>query len=160
MKLYLVQHGEAVGKDVDPERPLSEQGERDIAALAAFLQQAAVTVERLWHSGKLRARQSAELLARRTLPGGAIEPISGIRPNDSVTAFARDADVWEQDTLVVGHLPFQARLVALLVTGDPDREVVSFRPGSMVCLERGASDDWTVVWMLRPELLARTAGPT
>jgi phosphohistidine phosphatase len=158
MKLYLVQHGEALGKDVDPERPLSEQGERDIAALAVFLQQASVTVERVWHSGKLRARQSAELLARRTLPGGSIEHISGIKSNDSVTAFARDADVWEQDTLVVGHLPFLARLVALLVTGDPDREVVGYRPGSVVCLERGTGDGWTVRWMLRPELLATSAG--
>ena len=160
MKLYLVQHGDAVGKDVDPERPLSAQGTRDVAALAAFLQEASVTVERLWHSGKLRARQSAELLAGQTLPGGAPEPISGIAPNDSVTAFARDADVWEQDTLVVGHLPFLARLVALLVTGDPDREVVSYRPGSVVCLERNATDGWAVRWMLRPELLATGAGST
>jgi phosphohistidine phosphatase len=160
MKLYLVQHGEAVGKDVDPERPLSEQGEQDVAALAVFLQRASMTVGRLWHSGKLRARQTAELLAGKALRGASIEPVSGINPNDSVAVFAQDADVWEQDTLVVGHLPFLSRLVALLITGGAEREVVSFRPGTVVCLERDAADRWTVLWMLRPDLLTGTAGST
>ena len=34
MKLYLVQHGEAVSKQDDPERPLSEQGLQDVQAMA------------------------------------------------------------------------------------------------------------------------------
>ena len=55
MKLYLVQHGEACAKDVDPERPLTDQGNADTDRLAAFLKQAGIQVERVIHSGKLRA---------------------------------------------------------------------------------------------------------
>ncbi len=153
MKLYLVQHGEALAQDVDPERPLSEQGEQDVAAVSAFRRAAGVRVERVWHSGKRRAQQTAEILAKAVAPKVTIEAIDGINPKDPVAAFAEDADVWDQDTLVAGHLPFMARLVALLVTGYADREVVGYLPGSVVCLERVTAEQWTLCWMVRPDVL-------
>lgn len=153
MKLYLVQHGAAVAKDVDPARPLSEQGEQDVKAVAKFLRGAGVQVERVWHSGKRRAEQTAEIMARKLQAKGGTEAVEGIQPNDPVEDFATDADVWEQDTLVAGHQPFMGRLVAHLVAGDPQRAIVEFQPGSVVCLERRDVNDWVVCWMLRPELL-------
>jgi len=155
MKLYLVQHGEAVAKEEDPERPLSEQGERDVRAVAARLKSAGIRVARLWHSGKLRAQQTANLLAPAVLPrGGKPRAIEGIAPKSPVAEFCIDADVWEEDTLVVGHLPFMARLFALLMTGDSEREIVAYRPGSVACLERTEAGHWVLLWMLRPELLS------
>ena len=47
MKLYLVQHGEACAKDVDPQRPLTEQGRADVDRLARLLASAGVRVERV-----------------------------------------------------------------------------------------------------------------
>lgn len=58
MKLYLVQHGEACTKDVNTERPLTDQGKRDIDRLATFFTQADIQVSRVVHSGKLRAKQT------------------------------------------------------------------------------------------------------
>ncbi|HYQ72566.1 MAG TPA: phosphohistidine phosphatase SixA [Gammaproteobacteria bacterium] len=154
MKLYLVQHGEAVPKAEDPERPLSAQGRRDVRAVATLLQSAGVRVERVWHSGKVRAEQTAQLLAGAVLPRGRKpQAIEGIDPRAPVADFSIDADVWEADTLVVGHLPFMARLVALLTTGDSDRDIVAYSPGSVVCLERADAGHWVVLWMLRPDLL-------
>ncbi|MFV1973423.1 MAG: phosphohistidine phosphatase SixA [Thiohalobacterales bacterium] len=153
MRLYLVQHGEAVAKDVDPERPLSEQGVHDVTAIAGALRHAGIRVERVWHSGKCRAEQTAEILAKQVVRAAAVEPVDGIHPNDPVAVFAEDADVWDQDTLVVGHLPFMARLVSLLASGDPEQAVVRYSPGSVVCLER-RDTDWVILWMLRPELFA------
>ena len=63
MKLYLVQHGEACAKDVDPDRPLTDAGKADVERLAAFLGQVGIRVDRVIHSGKLRAVQTAERLA-------------------------------------------------------------------------------------------------
>ena len=154
MKLYLVQHGEAVDKGVDPQRPLSEQGQADVAAVAARLAGADIRVERVWHSGKLRAEQTAAGLAKAVCRGCRPVAISGISPNDDVAAFAQDADVWDQDTMVVGHLPFMGRLVAHLVAGTADAPLVVFRPGTVVCLERDGDGGWLLQWMLRPELLA------
>jgi phosphohistidine phosphatase len=158
MKLYLAQHGEAVSKAEDPERPLSEQGRRDVRAIAALLKGGGVRVERVWHSGKARAEQTARVLAGALLPRGRKpQAIEGIGPNAPVAEFSVDADVWEEDTLVVGHLPFMARLVALLTTGDSERDIVGYSPGSVICLERTDAGHWVMLWMVRPDLLPQTA---
>lgn len=153
MKLYLVQHGEAVSRQQDPGRPLSEQGARDVQAMAAFLEGVPIRVSRVWHSGKLRAAQTAEILANALLSKGRVELVEGLNPNDPVEEFATDADVWDEDTLVSGHLPFMSRLVSLLLTGEPQAERVQYQPGSVVCLERIDAEQWVMLWMLRPELL-------
>jgi phosphohistidine phosphatase len=153
MKLYLVQHGEAVSKQEDPERPLSEQGSQDVQAVAAFLGDAGIKLARVWHSGKRRAEQTADMLAGVVLSGGRAEVVEGIGPNDPVEEFATDADVWEEDTLVVGHLPFMSRLVSLLTTGETDAGLVQYQPGSVVCLERVDAEQWVILWMIRPDML-------
>ena len=151
MKLYLVQHGKALAKEEDPERPLSDQGEQDLRNMASQLKNAGVQVARIWHSGKQRAARSAEILAGKVLAGRTIEAVKGISPNDPVTEFASDADVWDEDTLVVGHLPFMSRLVSLLAASDVEHELVQFTPGSIVCLERQDDHHWVIAWLLRPE---------
>ena len=151
MKLYLAQHGEALSKEEDPERPLSEQGRRDVQAIAALVAEAGVQVTRVWHSGKRRAEQTAAILAKVMLPGGKAESIGGINPNDPVDEFISDADVWQEDTLVVGHLPFMSRLVSLLLLNDQQRELVRYSPGSVVCLERSAEQEWVLMWIQRPD---------
>ena len=153
MKLYLVQHGEACAKDVDPERPLTDQGNADTDRLAAFLKQAGIQVERVIHSGKLRAAQTAEYLAKAIAPG--VEPQSSgiINPNDDPGAFDWQSDSWDRDTLVVGHLPFMAKLVSHLVIEEENRPIIAWQPDSIVCLERENSTHWQINWMIRPELL-------
>ena len=55
-------------------------------------------------------------------------------------------------TMLVGHLPFMARLAGRLVTGDEQLHVADFVPGTVLCLEPAAGDRWCVAWMVRPEL--------
>lgn len=153
MKLLLVQHGEAFVKDVDPDRPLTERGAADIDRLAAFLGDAGIRVGRVMHSGKLRAQQTAARLAAILAPGVAPEVSGLIDPNDNPAAFGRQSGSWDSDVVVVGHLPFMARLVAHLVAGDQDLPVTAYRPGSVVCLQQDDEGRWSIVWMIRPELL-------
>jgi phosphohistidine phosphatase len=54
MRLYLVQHGDAIPERVDPERPLSAEGRRDVEAVARLLASAGTRAVRVAHSGKLR----------------------------------------------------------------------------------------------------------
>ena len=63
MKLYLVQHAKAASKETDPERSLTEEGLRDIRKVAEFIKPLDLSVDYLWHSGKNRAQQTAEILA-------------------------------------------------------------------------------------------------
>ena len=82
MRLYLVQHGDALAKKVDPEHPLSERGRSDVERVAAFLGRAGIRVATLAHSGKTRARQTAELLAATVTSSGQIGARSGMDPLD------------------------------------------------------------------------------
>jgi len=155
MRIYLVQHGEAVPAEVDPERPLSAAGEADVRRIAAVLRGSGIAVARVLHSGKRRAEQTAEVLAAALGPELKPEARAGLDPNDPTAGVAQEAAGWEQDTMLVGHLPFMARLTSRLIAGREDSGVVAFRPGSVVCLERTDQRAWTIAWMLRPELLPR-----
>lgn len=153
MKLYLAQHGEACSKEIDPERPLTDQGRVDVDRVAAFLKKAGIHVERVIHSEKLRAIQTAEHLAKAIAPGVELETSGIINPNDNPKAFDWQSDSWDRDTLVVGHLPFMARLVSHLVIDDETRSITAYQPGSVVCLAHNSDAQWQINWMIRPELL-------
>ncbi len=160
MRLYLVQHGEAAPKQDDPERPLTPQGRADVTALAEFLGARGVAAARVIHSGKLRAAQTAEILAVALAPGATPEAENGLDPKDPVGPFAKRLADWQEDSLVVGHLPFMARCVAHLAVGDADADVVGYRPGTLVALEREEGGDWRIVWMIGPEFTVPPADPS
>jgi phosphohistidine phosphatase len=152
MHLYLVQHADALTDDIDPARPLSEQGRADIERVATLLRGRLRGLSHILHSGKTRARQTAEILARALTAGTAIEQAHGLNPLDDPEPFARRIDTSDEDLMLVGHLPFMARLAAFLLTSGAKAEVVVFQPGTVLCLE-GDGGTWRVAWMLRPELL-------
>ena len=60
--VYFVQHGIAVPKQVDAQRPLSEPGRAEVSRVATQLAKCKISIDTLFHSGKLRARQTAELI--------------------------------------------------------------------------------------------------
>jgi phosphohistidine phosphatase len=153
MKLYLVQHGEAMSKEVDPGRPLSSQGEEDISEIAESLRLAGHTVDRVLHSGKMRAHQTAEILAEALLISGEVDVIDGINPNDPVQELSLKVHKLKHNTMIVGHLPFMAKMVSYLVTGNEDSTIVAYKPGSVVCLQQDHEEHWQIQWMLRPDTL-------
>ena len=154
MRIYLTQHGLAVPKDLDSDRPLSEQGRQDVRRLADFLRHAGIRVEQVLHSGKARAEQTAAILAEHMLPSGQPQAHAGLGPNDPLEKLSPEIAFWSANTLIAGHLPFLGRLASLLLASDPDRPTLAFQPGSMACLEKDTEGHWVLVWMIRPELLA------
>ena len=152
MELYLVQHGEAKSKAEDPQRPLTERGRDEVQRVAAFAAKADLKVSQIRHSGKRRAEETASILAEHLSPVEGMLAISGLAPLDDVRPIVQALGKETAPLMLVGHLPFMDRLAGLLVTGDPDRSVVRFRMGGIVCLE-GAGDDWAVKWVVRPELV-------
>lgn len=151
MYLYILQHGDAVAKNVDPERPLSEQGRRDIRILAMHMKNMDVHLGRIFHSGKLRAEQSAGLVAEAL--SAEIEPVQadGLNPNDDPTVIVGDIDQMDENILIASHMPFVSRLCSTLLTGGTDAEFASM-PGTLFCLER-VDDQWRLAYMLRPDFL-------
>lgn len=153
MKLFLVQHGDALAKEVDPDRPLSDKGQQDVNKVASFLRASSISVRQILHSGKTRAMQTAEIFANLLDVPAPPEKTYGIQPNDPVDAFATRVLEINGDTMIVGHLPFMNKLVSYLLSKDEQRNSVSFEPGSVICLEKNEQNNWTLLWMIRPHLL-------
>ena len=105
MKIYLTQHGDALAKEVDPERPLSDQGQVDVGRVASFLAASGITIAQVWHSGKTRARQTAELLAARLASAAIVEAMEGLGPKDSGDELVRVIENMSADLLVSLALP-------------------------------------------------------
>ena len=155
MKLYLVQHGDAAPGETDAARALTPKGQRDVQRLGELLARNGVSVSCVIHSGKLRAQETAEAIASR-LPGSVkVEARKGLNPNDQARAAAKLLLSSGDSTMVVGHGPLLGKLVSRLVTGSKEPALVTFVPGTALCLERGESGSWTVAWMVGPELLGR-----
>jgi phosphohistidine phosphatase len=148
MPIYLVQHGVAVPEEIDSNRPLSAEGRKQVERIASHLRKAGVSVRKVCHSGKTRARETAQLYAAY-LGDGTLSEVSGMNPSDPVVRFA--ASLGEDDTMYVGHLPHLGKLVSYLVAGDENAGVVKFVNGGVVCVEKG-SVNYHVAWYMIPSL--------
>jgi phosphohistidine phosphatase len=158
MRLYLVQHGKAVDKNVNPDRPLTSEGAQEVDRVATFLKGQPLDIAEIWHSGKTRARQTAERLASALAPSVVPRSREGLAPDDDASGLKRVLEKRHENLMIVGHLPFLSKLAGLLLTGDEDEQVVGFRNGGVVCLERDEADRWRVAWAVAPELLKASRG--
>ncbi len=153
MKLYLVQHAKAASKQVDPQRPLTEEGRRDVQKVAAFIKPLKLCLDCLWHSGKRRADETAELLAEVIEIKKAKIARDGLGPNDDVTTLRDELASVQQDIMIVGHLPFLSKLASLLLAGSESADTVAFKNGGIVCLNLAETNQWQIDWIVTPELI-------
>lgn len=152
MALYLVQHGQSLPKDQDPQKGLSEAGAAETRRIAEVAKGYRVRVAAIVHSGKTRARQTAEIFAQALAPEGGIEARSGLNPLDDVAAFAGTVDP-AANHMFVGHLPFMEKLAACLVTGSAEKPVFKFQNSGIVCLDRDPQTQaWVITWTLSPKI--------
>ncbi len=152
MKLYLVQHGKAASKDEDPQRGLTEEGLTELQRIAAFIKPSNLRVEYLWHSGKRRAEQTAEILAE-AVNAKTLAAHNGLGPNDDVKPFEDEITSVDGDVMVVGHLPFLSKLAALLLAGSESANTIKFKNGGVVCLSYSDEERWQIDWAVTPELI-------
>jgi phosphohistidine phosphatase len=149
-RLFLLRHAHAVSETEDPDRPLSPRGREQVATLAGFLQpRGGVHVERVWHSPLVRARETAELFCEGLELRAHRRAIDGLLPFDDVRGIARRLSGFGYPLLVVGHEPHLGRLTSMLVCGSVDQEVVDFKKGALLCLDREATKSQTILWRIR-----------
>lgn len=150
MTLYLMQHGIATSKDENSDRPLTDEGRAEVDRIGELAARTVAPVVAIWHSGKLRARQTAETLAADLEPEAGVEERAGLGPMDDPAEI--EAAIAEVDgpVVLVGHLPHVSRTVSHLVVGDPDLEIVAFRNGALVRLVE-TDNGWRLDWILSPD---------
>lgn len=146
---YLVRHGDAVSELVDIERPLSSSGRDQAAQVAGRAAEKHARPVTIYHSGILRARQTAEILSEQLHPAGGVLFMDGLQPLEDPAGAAAELATATDSMMLVGHLPFMNRLAAMLVCGDPERLVVDFSPATLVCLSYSGSR-WNLQWFLTP----------
>ena len=151
MRLYLVHHGDAVGPDVDPSRPLSDRGRRACERLAVDAAARGAKPSAVWHSGKLRAKQTAEIFWRACNALAAFSATRDLQPDDNPT-WMRDRLRHEaRDILIAGHFPHLPRLLAAL-HGSDQSAPPEFPAHGVVALR--TDDDgqtWIEEWRLNPD---------
>jgi phosphohistidine phosphatase len=151
MKLYLVQHGEAKSEKEDPERSLTDRGTAEIRAVAEAARRAGLKPAQIFHSGKRRAQQTADILAAAL--GCPLEATVGLKPNDDIQPWVEQITMQNKDLMLVGHLPFMQKLAMRLVSGGEETPLVAFRYGAIICLGSTSGRLWVIHWILHPDLI-------
>lgn len=152
MDFYLVRHGEAKPEEEDPARPLSDKGREEVRRVASYGAKLGIKISEICHSGKRRARETAEIFAEYLAPALGVREMGGLAPMDEPQTAVASLKKAQKSIMLVGHLPHLSRLTSLLLVGDPEKEIIQFRMGGIVCLTRD-EEKWRVKWILTPELV-------
>jgi len=153
MFLYLVQHAEAKREEEDPQRGLTEKGLQDIRKVAVYAERLNIKPTQIFHSGKTRALQTAQVLADHLRPEKGVSETDGLAPLDDPKVWFERLSRITEDIILVGHLPHLGRLSGLLLCGDKEKGIVDFKMGGIVCLKRFEDGHWAVEWMIVPEIV-------
>lgn len=111
--------------------------------VAALARDRGVAPVAIWHSGKLRARQTAEAFWRACNPLAELTAIRGLQPDDP-PHWIRDLVAGEtRDVMLVGHMPSLPKLLRLLTR----RSTADFPQHGLVALEADG-EMWREVYQL------------
>ncbi|RMH09528.1 MAG: phosphohistidine phosphatase SixA [Nitrospirae bacterium] len=153
--LFLIQHGEAMTEAEHPARPLTARGRGEVEQVAAWLAHSGLPRPReIWHSGKRRAEETAQVFAQALALEPAVRAMDGLAPNDAILPIARNLGHLNREVMIVGHLPFLSRLASWLVADREEPPIVRFRMGGVVGLEQ-EHDRWVIVAVITPEMVCK-----
>ncbi len=144
MHLFLVHHGEAVGPDVDTRRPLSDRGRAEVERIAAEAAARGAKPTVVWHSGKLRAKQTAEAFWRACNALADFSATRDLQPDDPPQWIADRLRGEQRDILIAGHFQHLPRLLALL-TKDADEFPMH---GAVALVTEDEGESWKEIWRI------------
>jgi phosphohistidine phosphatase len=146
--LFLVHHGDAVGPDVDVRRPLSPHGRAAVDRVAQAAAGRGARPAVVWHSGKLRAKQTAERYWRACNALAEFSATKDLQPDDPPGWMRDRLRAETRDLMIVGHFPYLPRLLATL-RGEPEGAYGEFPPHGIVALVTDdEGDTWKEEWRI------------
>lgn len=170
MLVFFMQHGPCLSEELDPTRPLSPVGRDLVSRSARGMRALGLDFDLLAASPKLRALQTARLVAsvlgggvegtadptgrRRVVTDSAFLPLAD--PVSGVEFLRSHADAHR--IFIAGHLPNLARLASRLLTPGPEVNL-AFEHGGLACVETELGPAPGRLRLLTPaELLHAAAG--
>jgi phosphohistidine phosphatase len=164
MFVVLFRHGIAVDRDdpacpPDPDRPLTEEGERRTRRAALGLKALGVRPEVVVSSDWVRAERTAEIAAEALggVPDGNFVRTDDLRPTVDPREFLGLLDRTPcREMLVVGHNPHLSSLLSLLV-GAPRQPFAWLKKAGAARIDLGLDGrpPGRLVWLLEPRVLRR-----
>lgn len=166
MKLYLVRHAIAEeagtpGYEDDSLRPLTEKGREKMKKIAQALCEVGVEPDLIVSSPFVRARQTADILARelkyKKEPAYSDSLVPTGEPNDMIGEINEKYAV--DELMLVGHEPNLSSLAGVLLAGNPGLSI-NLKKGGVCCL---SVDDLrydrkaTLEWLLTPKIATSVA---
>lgn len=112
MKLYFMRHGDAVDiAESDAARPLSDLGQLEVRQISTALQRINVAPTHLFASPRIRAQQTAHIVAE--ILGGEVETHEALNYQFNINLLAGLVSDLPQDAAVymVGHNPSISEVV-------------------------------------------------
>lgn len=162
MKLYILRHGDAVEpsdtKVKDAERPLTPKGIQRTKQLGETLEQMEVSLDAILSSPLVRARETAEIIARELKFGGKVELMDSLTPSGSIENLVRELTMLRpspKNVLLVGHEPYLSGFISLLCAGGPGLGL-EMKKGALCRLEVAApvcGKCATLEWLLPPRVV-------
>ena len=152
MKLYLLRHARPKPEAEDSQKPLAPEGLAQIKKITKIIELfSPIVADSVYHSPKTRARQTAELVAKKIKVKNGLVETDGLTPHDDPAVWAGRIKKHNEDIVLAGHLPHLGRLAALLLTGNSEREIINFHPATMACLIR-TGKTWSLEWVINPNI--------
>jgi phosphohistidine phosphatase len=167
MNLYLLRHGIAVERDApgyakDADRPLTPEGERKLEQIAKAMQALDLAFDLILSSPYVRARQTAEIIARALGVRKKLEFANSLAcggDTKELVDYLKRLQPSPENVLLVGHEPYLSGLVSQLVAGDEGCWVVLKKGGlcklSTESLKHGRCA--SLAWLLTPKQMALMA---
>ena len=161
MDLYILRHGKAgqssAGFD-DTARPLTAEGKKEIRNAARFLKKKKIRFDAIATSPLLRARETAEIVAKAT--GAKEDPVvwDELEPGGDLDTLCYHASQYGDDAvlLLVGHEPSLSGIVSRIIGGGSGASVALGKGGLAkirhFSFERSPSGEFQ--WLLPAGLLA------
>lgn len=146
-RIVIVRHGEALDASSDEKRPLSSYGVDQIKHQAQQTKKCGIKVERIWHSHKKRAEQTAEIFAREFDLTDFCMAKEGLSPNDEAEPILDLALEEKGELMLVSHLPLVGIIASLLI-GDVSN--LAFHTGT-VCDIVKSNGIWEISNVLHRE---------
>jgi phosphohistidine phosphatase len=158
MEIYFLRHGDAGTaegwKGSDAERPLSREGTARMKKEAAAIAQLRPTLDAILTSPLVRARQTAEIVAKKLHLGKALVLDERLSPGFGPAELRQILEERRasRGLMVVGHEPDFSRVVSACIGGG----AVECKKGSLIRVDVDdiSSLAGLLVWLLPPRVLA------
>ncbi|QDV36679.1 phosphohistidine phosphatase SixA [Tautonia plasticadhaerens] len=160
--LYVLRHGiahpHATPEFEEDERPLTLKGRRRMREIARGLRRLKVRPDRILTSPLPRARETAEIVAKRLGLADRVELAEALRvdrPAESIRAWLDDQE--GDEVMIVGHNPTFSALISVLPIGPGAPTVTELKKGGLACFSVGGPGAYRLEWLAPPRLIRRLA---